>query len=197
MAARVGMANLITQLRAACAAGTADFTLGTVTYWSDDQLQSRLDQYRMTSTHVELDFDPTYDAGAWRYYDYQIPVEVGTYLEEDATDSGWALKDSQGNAAPAYAINYQASRITFAADTHGSVYFLNARSYDFNRTAAQIWREKAGTIANAFDWSSDNHKISKSQQYEHYMAKAAEYDQKSGIRVSTLFRTDETWQERW
>ena len=36
--ARTGMSNLIGELRTLAVAATADYTLGTVNYWSDDQL---------------------------------------------------------------------------------------------------------------------------------------------------------------
>ena len=36
--ARSGMSDLIAQVRGYANAGTADFTLGTVVYWSDDHI---------------------------------------------------------------------------------------------------------------------------------------------------------------
>lgn len=185
------MADLILALRVACAAGTADHLLGTVPYWLDDQLQDRLDRYRRTFQRVLLESDPVYVDGAYQYLDYQIPPALGEYFEESGTDSGWAVKDSGGDAAPSNTPSYQAQRITFAADTHGSAYFLDARTYDLNRCAAQVWREKAGFYAGNFDWSSDNHSIKARQQYENAIAKAKEFDSKAGITVSRMFRTDE------
>ena len=38
--ARAGMANLITEMRVLCQAGTADYSVAGVAYFSDDQIQA-------------------------------------------------------------------------------------------------------------------------------------------------------------
>ena len=43
MALRTGMTNLVARVRALTGAGTAEYTAGTVTYWTDDHLQTILD----------------------------------------------------------------------------------------------------------------------------------------------------------
>ena len=43
MALRTGMTNLVARVRALTGAGTAEYTAGSVTYWTDDHLQTILD----------------------------------------------------------------------------------------------------------------------------------------------------------
>lgn len=42
-------------------------------------------------------------------------------------------------------------------------------SFDLSAAAADIWQEKAGTVAGKFDFSADGGNYSQSQQYEQYM----------------------------
>ena len=48
------MASLITELRGMANAGTADYTLGTATYWDGDQVQRVLDRNRMDVYREQL-----------------------------------------------------------------------------------------------------------------------------------------------
>ncbi|RPJ30385.1 MAG: hypothetical protein EHM35_12710, partial [Planctomycetaceae bacterium] len=52
--ARDGMSELIETLRGLTDAGTSDFSIGTVTYWTSDLLQNRLDRYRIEFIEDEL-----------------------------------------------------------------------------------------------------------------------------------------------
>src|SRR5262249_40276 len=126
MTARAGMATLIGELRAACNAGTADYSLSGVPYWSDDQLQIELDRTQRVYQFLELEPMPDYVDGQTKFFQYGIPAMLGTFFEEDASNSGWCVKTSSGGsvASSDYAVNYQAGRITFSADQRGSIYFL-------------------------------------------------------------------------
>ena len=45
-------------------------------------------------------------------------------------------------------------------------------TYDLHAAAADIWEEKASTIAGLYDFSADGGNYSRSQQYEQYMKQA-------------------------
>ena len=76
------MTNLIQRVRLLANAGTADFTAGTVEYWTDDQLQTFLDQHSVVINREELDYDIEYLGGTAYYHDYYS--EYGN-LEEAAS----------------------------------------------------------------------------------------------------------------
>jgi len=54
-------------------------------------------------------------------------------------------------------------------------------TYDLNAAAADIWEEKAATVAEDFDFSADGGRYSRSQAYEHYMKMAARYRSKRAM----------------
>lgn len=174
MAARGGMDNLISEVRRMTHAGTADHTVAGVAYWTDDQIQERLDRTRQTVKRVSLSSDPEYVAGDNVYLEYKIPVYL-KWLEEDDTDSGWALRDGDGADATGYTVNYQSGVITFGTDQDSEIYYLDARAYDVYAAAGDMWESKAGFYEASVDWSSDNHRVSKSQMVKHAMAMANKY----------------------
>lgn len=180
MAARAGMANLITTLRAYTSEA------GTVTY-SDDTLQGVLDSTRRTHKMLPVRSMDTESP----YVDYLFPFQVGEWVEENQTGSGWSLVDSDGDAAPSYTVNYQARLITFAGDTSNTTYYLSCREYDLNAAAAEIWRRKAAAVAAQVDFETDNHRFAASQKLKHYMEQAAYYE---GLATSEgtleMFRDD-------
>lgn len=193
--ARVGMADLIQQLRVATNAGSDDTTVAGETYWSDDHLQSELDRYQTYYRAVALEALPVNNSGTLQYFDYLIPERIGKYIEQNATGSGWAVKDSVGNSigTALYTVNYDARRVTFASTTGGSAMYLDARAYGLNRAAANVWRRKAAMVANQIDWAADNHDIKASQEYANCMEMAAFYESQGGIQVGFLTRQDENF----
>jgi hypothetical protein len=83
--------------------------------------------------------------------------------------------------------------ITFSADTLGTAYFVTGRSYDLNAAAAEIWRKKASHYApTSFNFSTDNHSISREQVYTHCMEMAQFFDGISNTAIQTIqtYRSD-------
>lgn len=194
--ARLGMTDLIQQLRAATNAGLDDATVAGETYWSDEQLQSELDRYQTYWRTVTLQPLPiTSTGGTLQYFDYLIPEPIGKYIEQNATGSGWAIRDSVGNSigTALYDVNYDARRITFNVNTAGTSYYLDVRSYALNRAAANVWRRKAAFAYTSINWSSDNHQISAEAEYTHCMEMAAYHESQGGVQVGWLTRTDENF----
>jgi hypothetical protein len=189
MAARTGMAKLISELRLMTSTTTNDF--------SDDQLQDYLDRTREEWRYLRLLPILTRAAGTTQWFDYAIPDFVAGRFEEYAGDgsSGWVVRDGSGNTVTApptgYTVNYQARLITFAVDQKGVPYYVDLRAYNLNAAAATIWREKAATVASRVDTQSDNHGISASQEHDHCMRMADHYDTLCGPQVAEMIRMDE------
>ena len=201
MAARTGMAALIAELRDMTNSGTADYTVNSVSYFTDDQLQMYLDRGMLLTRMLPLAPIPV-RSGAYTYwYDYQIPDDLGHWFEQYVdTTSGWAVKDSNGNTAVLgtdYTVNYAFGLVTFASDTKGAAYLLDCRSYDLYFAAAEVWRKKASFEARAVDFKTDNHDIKASQRRDYCISQALYYEEKSGvsgeggIQTGTFMRTDE------
>lgn len=198
--ARAGMVNIIQELRSITNAGTADYTSGTVSYFTDDQLQMLLDRTQFITRLAPLRPIPVRNGNLTQWYDYEIPEQLGVWFEENATTGAWAVKDGTGNTmaySTDYTVNYQSHIVTFANDTKGSAYLLDCKAYDLYAAAAFCFRQKAGFEARAVDFSSDNHSVKASQRRDYCIKMAEYYEQKAGvsgdggITVGRLVRSDE------
>lgn len=183
--ARAGMAEIVADLRGLTDAGSNDYTVGGLPYWTDRQLERVLDRHK-TELHRRAILPRTdYEAGqaATRVY----PVGLGN-LEGGAA---LELEDAAGNTVGTalYSVDYAAGVVTFAANTSGALYYLNGRSFDVNAAAAEVWRMKAGHYAAAYDISADGQSLRRSQIIAHCQAMAAQY---AGQASPTS-----VWIERW
>jgi hypothetical protein len=173
MTARDGMADLITELRALCEAGTADYAIDGTDFWTDDQLQASLDRFRNDIYYDELLQIPTYNpAGAMTFQTYRarfMDLESGTALIITDTTGGTA-----GTAD--YTVDAVRGIITFSDDTAGLDYYLSGRAYNLNAAAADIWRKKAGHYAGTFNFTAGSNSMSRSQIYDHCLERAEFYE---------------------
>jgi hypothetical protein len=173
MTLRAGMHNLIQRVRVLGAAGTADFSIGGITYWSDDEIQNRLDQHSRKVVREQMALEAEWrgnGSAVWFDYFWQL---------KDVEESGsgtvlWSVQDSAGSVIPRgdYEVNYQQRKVTFDADTGGTVRLLTYTAYDIYAAAADIWDEKASYVASAYDVKSDNHDLKRSQLRAAYQKQA-------------------------
>lgn len=189
--ARDTMAALIEHLRGLGDAGTADWSAGTVTFWSADELQRVLDRHRIDISREELLSVASYGAaGAVYYYEYR-----SAYRNLEETDGGTVvltIQDSEGNtvAASGWSADYARGVITFGNDTAGVARYLNARSFDLNAAAADVWRVKAANAAKMYDFSTDNHNLQRSQFHAHCIEMARQFERQVGPAVTQIYRSD-------
>lgn len=190
MTARASMANLILELRQRCEAGTAEYQLGSQTYWSDDHLQAVLDRQREDLKRVSLVMSPDYSGGSALYYDYYWPR--GDYVEDVDGGTAWRIEDSTGSAIGTadYTVNVAARHIRFGSDQQGQARYLTYRVYDLDRAEADVWDKKAANVASRFDVKTDNHDLKRSQLEAHYRTKAADARRRAPARSRTRVRDD-------
>ena len=189
--ARATMADLITQMRGMSNAGTADYTVNGSAYWTDDQVQEVMERYRVDVNRIELMPVPKHvDGSELEYYDYHSGMQ---WLEQ--TDGGTAVfvvenaeGEDQGTAL--WSADYNRGVVTFAADQGGTAYFLTGRRYDLNRAAADMWRMKAAHYATAYDFSTDNHSMKRSQLISNAFQMADMYERNAPMNVVTMYRSD-------
>lgn len=187
---RSTLAVPIARVRELAAAGTADY--------SDDAIEAVLDRNRMDFADDVLSPLREYDSGGTvRYYMHQ-----SQFRNLEATDGGTAVlyvRDATGTRAgtASYSVDTLAGRVTFVADTAGTVYYLTGRSYDLYAAAAEIWRQKAATVADRFDFNADGAAFQASQLMKHYQAMADQCSSMAtfgsgaaGLRSSTMVRDD-------
>jgi hypothetical protein len=188
MAARTGMSELIEVLRGMGNAGTADFTVGTITYWSDEQLQRILDANRLNVYQ-----EPIYPAQGFQGTSYEYQSQWDNYEQSSGGTAIFYLEDGTGNkvSSALYTVDYLNGHITFTANTAGALYYLTGRSYDLNAAAAEVWRQKASQSAGGqFDWSTDNMSVKRSQVQANYQNQADYYQGKARPKQVSLWRGD-------
>lgn len=183
MAIRSGMADLVTLFRA-----MVDDTLLEV--FTSDRCQEILDGYRTDFYQHPLKVTPQQISGSVIY-----KVYMSSYGHLEGADSGttaFRLYNSVGTAVDAadYTADYIRGIFTFAADTGGTAYYLDGRSFDMNRAAAAGWRERASKLAGDFDFGADGSTFKRSQWFQHCMQMAAYYERQGGMAQTFLYRGD-------
>lgn len=180
--ARTTMSELITTLRGMTNAGTADFTIGTTAYFSDDQMQGYLDARRIEV--VDKLYSPLgeYSGGSVVYTRYNLLAtdwEGGTAL---------VVKDAVGNTLGAanYSIDAARGWVTFTVDTGGTLIMVNGGRYDMNAAAADVWRRKASFYADGIDFSTDNHSVKRSQRVSAAESMAQKYEARSETMTGSI-----------
>lgn len=179
------------ELRALTDAGQAEWTNGTATYWDNDQLDRVLDKHRVDLTFAPLAANPKrVSGGSLQWYEYH-----SGYSNFEQTSGGTSLfivEDSTGAdvAGTAYSVDYARGIVTFSADQGGTAYYVTGRSYDLHAAAADVWGQKAAHYAAAYDVSTDNHSLSRSQLIKHALQMRDYYAGQGGASVATLYRSD-------
>jgi hypothetical protein len=183
--------DLTGQLRGMTDTTPVDYHSGTIQWWDDDQLQQVLDRHRTDLLRAPLEVRPTVGAGGtlvWQDY-------YSTYRNLEQTLGGTALfvvEDSVGNDAGTslWSADYARGVVSFVSNTAGTAYFLTGRAYDLNAAAADVWRTKAAQAAKNFDFSTDNHSLSRQQIMDNALKMADYYAAKAAPEVTTLYRSD-------
>lgn len=200
--ARSGMTAIIDELRGLTEAGTADYVLGSTTYWTDDALQDMLDMNRTDLIHEQLIPNPIVVGGAGtslnRYPYYQFKKYLTGYTFLESTSGGtdvFYIQDGTGATlgTALWSADYRRGIVNFVNDTLGTAVYVTGSAYDLNATAADVWRSKASHYAtSSFNFSTDNHSISRAQVYDHAIEMVKFFDNISGNSIQTVqrFRSD-------
>lgn len=189
--ARTGLNYLRDELRGMTNAGTADFTAGTVSWFTDTQLDTVLDGHSWIYSFWEV--EPALNkvtSGVLESYDYYLP---GGNWEENATDEFYLQNVAGGTiSSSSYTVDYKNGIVSFTANTAGTIYFFTGTRFDLNSAAAEIWRKKAGFLAGAYNFSTDNNQMSREPLQAHCL-KMADYYAREGegaVGSSTMVRDD-------
>ena len=188
MTARTGMDDLIATVRSMTDAGTADYTISGVTFWTDDEMQRALDRHKQQIIREELSPAEAYEgAGTLVYKEYHsryINLEEGTAVFE------LELATGAGSGTANYTMDYALGVATFSADQGGTAHFMSAFTYDLNAAAADVWRMKAAQVAKLFSFSTDNHKIDRSEIRQGYLEMASYYASQGAPVTVQMVRGD-------
>lgn len=180
---RAGMADLIQRVRSLTYAGTAEYTLGTASFWDDDQIEQVLDRHRMDIFRERLTREPTYIGGGsveYRiHYSSFSNLEAGTALFiEDSTG------ENRGTAT--YSVDYARGRVDFTQDQAGTALYLTGRCYDPFGAAAEVLEQWAASEARQFDFSADGQSFQRSQKAESLREQARLLRKRARVQMRRL-----------
>jgi len=186
------MVDLIAELRGMTNTSVDDYTINGSSWWTDDQLQTVLDNHRVEVVRDLLHHVDEYGAGGTlivtRYYS-----RFGNYERTTGGSAIFVVQDSTYNTVGTalYTPGYARGEVIFSSNTSGYDYYLTGRSYDLNSAAADVWDRKAAqAAAGAYSWSSDNMRVDKGNVVKVYRDQARYYRGLSGPRVVDLDRSD-------
>lgn len=190
--ARAGMRTLITRLRRMCEAGTADYSVADETYWPDDMLQEELDNVRTFHIERPLTAVPQFIDNEYRYHVYQLPGDVLWVEGPLSGTANFRISNFGGTAIGTanFTFREQDRQVVFTADQEGSAYYWTGYSYDLNRTASEVWSQKASHSWSAIDFSADAQKFTRSALFKHAEFMATKYRNMRGLQVVSVDRSD-------
>lgn len=159
---REGMADIILQVRQMAASGTAEYTLGTATFWDDDQIEQVLDRHRTDLVRHRIASEPSYiGSGSVTYTRHRSEwgnIEEGTAF--------FIIEDSVGDnrSTATYTADYRTGVIDFTSDQKGTALYLTARSYDIYAAAGELLEDWAAHESRCFDFNADGQSFRVSQK---------------------------------
>ena len=165
---RAGMSKLINRVRALASAGTAEYTIGDITYWTDEHIQDKLDSNAQFVIDAPLLWQPQSIGGGTVTY----VVAEAQYRDFEEATSGtarWIVRDGPGAqiGTANYSADYRQGRLTFTSDQGGTAYYLTGYTYDVHSAAADVWLERLANFADWYDFRADNQTFNRSQAYTH------------------------------
>ena len=200
MAIRSGMQTLVDRLRVLTNAGTAQYTAGTATYWTDTHLQDVLDGHNAWLVDHPLIWRPQTIATS----DVEYLTAVVGYRNWEEAESGtarWVVRDAVGTVigTATYSTDYRNGRITFTSDQGGTAYYLTGYSYNVYAAAVEVLEHKLAYVDLWYDVSTNHQGFNRSQVMKNLQDLIDKYQEKSGenepgasgdVRSSMFVRVD-------
>jgi hypothetical protein len=183
--ARSGMSAIISYVRELANADVNEFTIAGVPYFSDAHIQTVLDNHRKDFQFMPIEVIPEQVSGSVIYKEFHTEpyIESGALFYLQTADGGTV-------GTSLYSVDNTRGVITFAGNTAGTAFYATGRTYDINAAASDIWKRKASNASSQVDWSSDNHRISSSQYFNHCMQQASYFQGLAHPISITIYRGD-------
>jgi hypothetical protein len=181
------MDDIIGRVRGLIAAGTAEYAIGTASYWDADQIEQVLDRHRQDLVRHKLMREPSYIGGGSVVYTRHRSA-YGQLEKPTSGSTVFFIEDSVGDdrGTATYTADYQLGIFDFASDVGGTALYLTARSYDIFGAAGEILEEWASNEMRSFDFSTDGQSFSRSQKAQGLREQARAMRKRARIRKKNL-----------
>lgn len=151
--------------------------------FTQDQLQTALDQRRERVRYLELEALETRAAGgAVSYVDFQACL--GDW------DADAALVDGQYNALTPNTENLETGEWSFTTEPSNLPVYLSGFTYDLYGAAADLLEEWAAKVKTEYTFSPGSGQHVRSQQHQMLLVQAERYRALQRVTVARMFRSD-------
>lgn len=178
MAVRDTMSALITRVRS-----LIGDPIGASQQFADQDVQDALDAFRTDIRYLELLPSPTFSGAQVLYLDYYVEQGLGDW---EADETLWQYRI---NALSPAISDELTGHWTFSTTTLPPVY-INGKTYDIYRAAAQLLERWAGALARQFDFTSDGQTFRRNQASAALLMLASTYRKRGRIRTAQMHRGD-------
>lgn len=166
--ARTGTAYLIEIVRQLTGAGTAEFTIDSTSYYTDDQIETYLDRHRYRLARQEVSFEHELSDGGGTVVYKNGRVGFNWLEDTNAGTAGFILSDSQGSiiGTANWTLSPEDGFLSFGADQSGSARYVTGWVHFPYRAAVDMLTAWLSKISMQTDWETDNMKMKSSQKAE-------------------------------
>lgn len=162
MTVRTGLQDIIDEVQ---------LQIGNSTLLSEDNIQSILDKHKKYLKKHNIKSEPIFTNGSYEYYEYIISYP---YLE---SGSVFRLFDNDGDDVDPIAlyadIDYLNGKVIFDTNQAGTIYYIDAVTYDFHAAVAECWRLIAAQTAHMYDFTIQDRRFNRDQWFKHCQAMIA------------------------
>lgn len=203
MATRSGTDYLIAEVRRLTGAGTAEYTIvhqsgGTVTYFTDEQIEQILDSRRVRLSRHQMVFEPELSTGGGTTVYKHARVGYGWLEAETAggTTSDFQITDSQGSiiGTANYTLSAEDGWISYATDQNGSARYITCWAHNPYKAAVDILSSWLSELSRHPDFQTDNMRVWRSQKAKMIRDQIADLKELAGmapqVQVTYLDRSD-------
>jgi hypothetical protein len=165
MTTRTSVDYIIAEVRRLTGAGTAEFTVDSTSYFTDEQIEQVLDSRRLRLARHEIVFEPELSEGGGTsiYKNARIGY---AWVEDASSTTAFKMTDSQGSiqATAGYTLSAEDGFITFTADQGGSSRFVTSWVHNPYKAAVDILTSWNSELARQPDFATDNMRVWRSQK---------------------------------
>lgn len=171
-------------------AGTAEYSHGDSTYWTDAQLQAILDKHRTFYDFETFQWFPLQVAAGSVVYKRAQLQPHGQFEPGTAAASSGTVTDGNGSALTGWTLERD-GWITWGSDLEGTVTRFTGYSYDIFGAAAEVLETWASHEKLSYDVSLDaGQRYARSQKIAMLEEAAAKYRRRAVPRVLILDREE-------
>jgi hypothetical protein len=192
------MSYLIEEVRRLTGASTAEYTVGTVSYYTDDHIERILDSRRVRMARIPVEYEYELDSvagdGSQAYLHATVPF---AWLEDTSGGtSGFVLSNGQGSllAGSIFTLSPEDGYIEFSSDRGGTTFYASGWVHDPYQAAVDVLTSWASELSRQVDWVSDNMRVNRSQKAKSLREQINVLNKMAGlmpiIRTHQLERTD-------